>query len=136
SRRRGSGSCERHRGPPHRCRAGHGARSLRRRLWQAWQSRAGRRRAADVPADVSGPMSAFAYRDGVLSADGVPLDWVASSVGSPVYCYSGGAITTAYRAFEAAFDSRPETRGRTTICYAVKANGNLSVVSTLAALGA
>ncbi len=81
-------------------------------------------------------MSAFAYRDGVLSADGVPLDWVASSVGSPVYCYSGGAITTAYRAFEAAFDSRPETRGRTTICYAVKANGNLSVVSTLAALGA
>lgn len=81
-------------------------------------------------------MNAFSYKDGVLTADGVPLDWVAAAVGSPVYCYSARAIEAAYRAFDDAFASRSETRGRTTICYAVKANGNLSVIATLAAMGA
>ncbi|MEX2009736.1 MAG: diaminopimelate decarboxylase [Dongiaceae bacterium] len=76
-------------------------------------------------------MSAFAYRDGTLHAEGVQLARIAAEVGTPFYCYSSGALTAQYRAFAAAFAGRPAT-----ICYALKANANLAVVATLAGLGA
>jgi len=74
---------------------------------------------------------AFTYRNGRLEADGVPLDAVADAVGTPVYCYASSAIEGAYREFERAFGGLDAT-----ICYAVKANGNLAVLRTLARLGA
>jgi len=76
-------------------------------------------------------MSAFAYRNGVLHAEDVALDRIAGAVGTPFYCYSEGAIEDAYRAFAAALAGLPAT-----ICYALKANGNLAVVRSLARLGA
>ncbi len=76
-------------------------------------------------------MSHFAYRDGALCAEEVPLARVAVEVGTPLYCYSTAAIVDHYRAFAEAFAGQPAT-----ICYALKANSNLAVVRTLAELGA
>ena len=76
-------------------------------------------------------MSEFSYRNGELHAEQCPVANLAASVGTPFYCYSTAAIEQSYRAFEdalAGFDAA--------ICYAMKANSNLAVVRTLAALGA
>jgi diaminopimelate decarboxylase len=76
-------------------------------------------------------MSAFAWRDGVLHAEGVALPRIAEAVGTPFYCYSGSAIAAAYDEFATAFAGLPAT-----ICYALKANGNQAVIATLAERGA
>ncbi|MFQ6018078.1 MAG: diaminopimelate decarboxylase [Kiloniellaceae bacterium] len=76
-------------------------------------------------------MNAFCYRNGALNAEDVPLDALADTVGTPFYCYAAGALEAAYRAFAGALADLPAT-----ICYALKANGNLAVVRTLARLGA
>jgi diaminopimelate decarboxylase len=73
----------------------------------------------------------FAYRDGLLHAERVPLDEIARRFGTPCYVYSSAAITAAYREFAEA------VRGRDAlICYSVKANSNLAVLALLARLGA
>ncbi len=76
-------------------------------------------------------MNHFDYRSGELHVEGVPVSAVAEAVGTPVYIYSSATLERHYRVFAAAFDGLP-----TTICYAVKANSNLAVIRTLAALGA
>ena len=76
-------------------------------------------------------MNHFEYRSGEMHAEGVPVSAVAEAVGTPVYIYSSATLERHYRVFAAAFDGLP-----TTICYAVKANSNLAVIRTLAALGA
>jgi len=76
-------------------------------------------------------MTAFEYRHGRLHCEGVPLERIAEQVGTPVYVYSAGAITSRYRAYEQALDGMPHL-----VCYAVKANMNLAVLSLLARLGA
>jgi len=74
---------------------------------------------------------AFAYRAGSLHAEGVPLARIAEAVGTPAYVYATAAMTAAYRDFVSALDGLPAT-----VCYSVKANSNLAVIRTLAALGA
>jgi diaminopimelate decarboxylase len=76
-------------------------------------------------------VSEFAYRDGELHAEDVPLTRIAAEVGTPFYCYSSGALAARYLAFAEAFRDLPAT-----ICFALKANSNLAVVRTLADLGA
>lgn len=76
-------------------------------------------------------MSAFVYRDGRLHAEGVALDTIAEAYGTPIYVYSRAAIEDAYRALAEALKEL-DVR----ICYAVKANGNLAVIRSLAGLGA
>lgn len=76
-------------------------------------------------------MAFFDYRNGEMYAEDVALGAVAEAVGTPFYCYSAAAITTAYTDFSNALDGL-----NTTICFALKANSNLAVVRTLAALGA
>jgi diaminopimelate decarboxylase len=76
-------------------------------------------------------MSAFSYRNGILHAEDVPLQRIADSVGTPVYCYSSRALTEAYDRFLAALGGL-----RATICFALKANSNLAVVRTFARRGA
>jgi diaminopimelate decarboxylase len=73
----------------------------------------------------------FAYRDGVLCADEVPLDEVARRYGTPCYVYSASAIEAAYDEFAAALRGHDSL-----ICYSVKANSNLSILSLLAGRGA
>lgn len=73
----------------------------------------------------------FAYRDGRLCAEDVPLEEIAAAVGTPVYVYSAGAMRARLERFMAAFSGH-----RMMVCYALKANSNLAVVRTLALGGA
>jgi diaminopimelate decarboxylase len=74
---------------------------------------------------------AFAYRDGALCAELVPLEDIARRFGTPCYVYSRAAIEGAYRQFT------DELAGRASlVCYSVKANSNLAVLSLMANLGA
>src|SRR5437764_1080301 len=77
------------------------------------------------------PMHHFAYRDGVLHAEGVSIAAVADAVGTPFYCYSSATLERHYRVFADAFADVPSL-----ICYALKANSNQAVIATLARLGA
>ena len=74
---------------------------------------------------------AFAYLDGTLAAEGVPLDGIAERFGTPCYVYSRAALEGRYRAYVEAFAGHPVS-----VCYAVKANGNLAVLGALADAGA
>lgn len=76
-------------------------------------------------------MHHFAYRDGVLHAESVNLDALASAVETPFYCYSTATLTRHYQVFAGAFADV-----RALVCYAMKANSNQAVVRTLAKLGA
>ncbi len=76
-------------------------------------------------------MDDFEYRDGQLCAEQVSLAQIARQFGTPCYVYSRAAITRNYQAYDQALASVPHR-----ICYAVKANSNLGVLSVLAKLGA
>jgi diaminopimelate decarboxylase len=76
-------------------------------------------------------MHHFAYRDGVLFAEGVDLAALAERVGTPFYCYSSATLERHYKVFADAFADVPSL-----VCYALKANSNQAVVATLARLGA
>ncbi|MEC9432983.1 MAG: diaminopimelate decarboxylase [Pseudomonadota bacterium] len=76
-------------------------------------------------------MDHFLYRDGALHAEDVPVADIAAAVGSPVYIYSTATLERHYRVFDEALAGTEHF-----IAYAVKANGNLAVLKTLADLGA
>ena len=73
----------------------------------------------------------FAYRNGALCAEDVPLDSIAARFGTPCYVYSRAAIEGAYTEFVRALDGRAGL-----VCYSVKANSNLAILQLLARLGA
>ncbi len=75
-------------------------------------------------------MSYFVYRDQQLCAEGVPLDRIAETFGTPCYVYSRAALEATYRAYDEALARRDHL-----ICYAVKANSNLALLNLLARLG-
>ncbi len=66
-----------------------------------------------------------------LWCEGVALSRIAQDVGTPVYVYSSATLRRHYEVFREAFAPR-----EVLVAYAVKANGSLSVLSTLARLGA
>ena len=76
-------------------------------------------------------MTLIAYRDRALFCDDVSLADIAAKAGTPCYVYSARSILNAYRAYDEAFGAQPHT-----VCYAVKANGNLAILSLLAKAGA
>ncbi|MBI1777401.1 MAG: diaminopimelate decarboxylase [Proteobacteria bacterium] len=76
-------------------------------------------------------MTEFAYRQGRLYAEDVPLERIAASVGTPFYCYSSKALESRYQAFADALKGIDAT-----ISYALKANSNQAVIATFAGLGA
>ncbi len=73
----------------------------------------------------------YQYRNGTLNCEDVALADIARGAGTPCYVYSAAAIRERYRAYDAAFGERPHL-----VCYAVKANSNLSILRLLAAEGA
>src|ERR1700748_3163117 len=75
-------------------------------------------------------MNYFSYQNGILSAEGVSLETLAREVGTPFYCYSSATLTRHYKVFAEAVPKG------SLIAFSVKANGNLAVLKTLAALGA
>ena len=76
-------------------------------------------------------MHHFAYRDGVLHAEDVSLAALADRVGTPVYVYSSATLERHFRVFSDAFAGM-----QALVCYAVKANSNQAVLTTLARMGA
>jgi diaminopimelate decarboxylase len=75
-------------------------------------------------------MQFFEYSSGQLQCEGVPLEQIAREVGTPVYVYSENAMRCQIKLFGEAFRSVPHH-----ICYAVKANSNLTLLRRLAAWG-
>lgn len=76
-------------------------------------------------------MDFFNYKNGRLHGEGVALADIADHVGTPFYAYSTATLT---RHFEVYADA---LRGMNAmVCFAVKANSNQAVLTTLAALGA
>jgi diaminopimelate decarboxylase len=73
----------------------------------------------------------FEYVNDRLHAEDVPLEEIAARVGTPFYCYSTATLTRHYQVFKEAFAGIP-----TLVCYAMKANSNQAVLTTLARLGA
>lgn len=75
-------------------------------------------------------MDYFGYRQDQLFAEDVSLSLIAREVGTPCYVYSRATLERHYRAFDNAFGDIPHS-----ICYAVKANGNLAILQVLDKLG-
>lgn len=75
-------------------------------------------------------MSDFIYKDGQLFAEDVSLLEIAEQYNTPCYVYSNNTIQSRYLEFDSAFASRQHL-----LCYAVKANSNISILNTLARLG-
>src|SRR5271168_4430077 len=76
-------------------------------------------------------MRSFTYRNGALQAEDIALATIADAVGTPFYCYSSAAIERSFEAFRDAFAGQ-----NAFISYAMKANSNQAVLTTLAKLGA
>lgn len=75
-------------------------------------------------------MHHFAYRNGVLHAEDVPVPALAAAVGTPFYVYSTATLTRHARVFADAFAGLDGH-----VFYAMKANSNQAVIATLARLG-
>ena len=76
-------------------------------------------------------MKPLEYLDRSLVCDGVALADVAAIAGTPCYVYSAKTIVENYRAYADAFGDAPHR-----VYYAMKANGNLSILRLLAREGA
>ena len=75
-------------------------------------------------------MNHFEYRNGCLFAEEVDVRDIAAQVGTPCYIYSRATLERHWHAFNDVFDSVDHL-----VCYAVKANSTLGVLSLLARLG-
>ena len=73
----------------------------------------------------------FFYHGGVLACEGVDLSAIAAEHGTPSYIYSQSAITSRFAEYRNALSGIPSQ-----VCFAVKANSNLAVLSLLARAGA
>lgn len=71
------------------------------------------------------------YRNGQLLAQNIAITDLAEHYGTPLYVYSADDIVEQFKAYQA-----PLSECKHLICYAIKANSNLSVLSLLAKLGA
>ena len=75
-------------------------------------------------------MDYFAYRGHDLFAEDVAVAELAKQHGTPLYIYSRATLERHWHAFNDAIGDHPHL-----ICYAVKANSNIGVLSALAKLG-
>ena len=76
-------------------------------------------------------MDHFEYRQNELFAEEVSLASIAAEVGTPCYVYSRATLERHFQAFDAPFNGLAHS-----ICYAVKANGNIAVLQVLDQMGA
>lgn len=76
-------------------------------------------------------MSTFVYRQGVLHAEACAVPDLVRQFGSPLYIYSKQALLSQFQRYQDALDDYSGL-----VCYAVKANSNLSVLKVLADAGA
>ena len=72
----------------------------------------------------------FRYVENTLYCEDIPLADIAKAAGTPAYVYSSEIILENYRAYDEAFGDVAHT-----VCYAVKANSSLGILSLLAQAG-
>ncbi len=77
------------------------------------------------------PIPTLNAHDGALQLEALPLADIAARFGTPTYVYSKAALVAAFGAWQHALAGR-----RALVCYAVKANSNLGILSVFARLGA
>jgi diaminopimelate decarboxylase len=75
-------------------------------------------------------MDYFNYKNGRLFAEGVEVEKIAAEVGTPVYIYSKATFLEHLRRIHQAY-----SRLDTTICYSVKACGNINILKFMAEQG-
>lgn len=74
-------------------------------------------------------MNFFNYKKAELFAEDVPLKKLAEKYGTPLYVYSHATLVRHFKAYDNAFYEYPSIPH--IICFAVKANSNLSILKTL-----
>ena len=74
--------------------------------------------------------SFWKYHNDCLHLEDVDVNLIANQVGTPSYVYSRAAFEGAWRQYDDGFGSRSHR-----VCYAVKANDNLSILKALALIG-
>ena len=75
-------------------------------------------------------MDYFSYRNGTLRAEDVDVHAIAKEVGTPAYIYSKATILEHFNKIKKAYSAL-----ETTICYSVKACGNIHILKLLAEAG-
>jgi diaminopimelate decarboxylase len=75
-------------------------------------------------------MNHFQRKDRALHAEEIPLAELAEEYGTPLYVYSTATLTRHWKVLDASLKGV-----RHTLCYAVKANSNLAILSLFAKLG-
>jgi diaminopimelate decarboxylase len=75
-------------------------------------------------------MNHFQRKKGVLHAEAIPLEALAETHGTPLYVYSTATLTRHWRVLHRSLSGIDHV-----VCYAVKANSNLAVLSLFARLG-
>jgi diaminopimelate decarboxylase len=88
---------------------------------------------------MTSPLATFGVHrtdvDGKLMMEDVSLGDIAERFGTPCFVYSKAALTAAFQRLDGALKAARKNRAYL-ICYAVKANSNLAVLSLFAKLGA
>ncbi len=72
----------------------------------------------------------FSYSESSLYCDSVSLADIAAAAGTPCYVYSSQTLLGNFRAYDEALGDLPHM-----VCYSLKANGSLGIVSLLARAG-
>ena len=75
-------------------------------------------------------MDSFVYKGGKLFAEGVDVMTIAEQVGTPVYIYSKATFLDHLKKIQTAYADID-----TTVCYSIKACGNINILKHLAAAG-
>jgi len=75
-------------------------------------------------------MHYFEYRNGELYCEEVPVKKILKEIGTPVYIYSAKTIKRHFKVFRESFSKIDHL-----ICYSVKANSNIAIISLLKQLG-
>ncbi len=76
------------------------------------------------------PVSYFPHKNHHMFVENIAISDIAKQVKTPFYCYSTQAISTSFQDYQQAFRDQDSL-----ICFAVKANSNQAVLTTLAQLG-
>nr|WP_217346546.1 diaminopimelate decarboxylase [Noviherbaspirillum sp. L7-7A]MBV0881003.1 diaminopimelate decarboxylase [Noviherbaspirillum sp. L7-7A] len=80
-------------------------------------------------------MPHFSYRDGEFCAEAVSLKSIAQRFGTPTYVYSRAALVDNFSAYAQACRQHARGADAALVCYSVKSNSNLAVLSLLASQG-
>ncbi|MHC5213626.1 MAG: diaminopimelate decarboxylase family protein, partial [Planctomycetota bacterium] len=75
-------------------------------------------------------MDSFSYKNGKLFAEGVDVETIATEVGTPVYIYSKATFLDHLKKIQTAYAGID-----TTVCYSIKACGNINILKHLADAG-